>query len=92
MKTINKAAKLDISVYIHSDDMKMFQAIVNQGIDARLEGFTKSTFYQNCLRYYFDFAPSEIQILLRRMLAIEKDIADMWATDIVACYYGYETA
>ena len=85
------AAKLDISVYIYSDDMEMFRDIVNQGIDSRLEGFTESIFYQDCQRYYFDFAPSEIQILLRRMLAFETDQADDWVIDIVAMYYGYET-
>ena len=85
-----KQTKLDISVYIHSDDMKMFQDIVNQGIDSRLEGFTKSTFYQDLQRYYFDFVPSEIQILLRRMLILKTENANQWVFDIVNCYYGYE--
>ena len=84
---------LDITVDIQSDDMSLFTAIVNEGIDARLEGFTESRFYpgKGSNRFCLDFAPNEIQILLRRLLAIETEESDRWVVDIVECYYGYET-
>ena len=83
----------DINVYINSDDMKLFTTIVNQGIDARLEGFTKSKFYvdKEPHRFCLDFADCELQILLRRLLAIETGESDSWIADIVDLHYGYET-
>ena len=85
--------KLNISVNVNSDDMLMFTEIINQGIDARLEAFTESKFYQgengDMHRYYFDFDSSEIQILLRRLLALDDESADDWSRDIVASWYDY---
>ena len=34
----------EISVYAGSDDFKLFQEVIDQGIDSHLEGFTKSNF------------------------------------------------
>lgn len=70
---------LEIEVRAGSDDFFMFQYIVNQGIDSRLEGFTLSVFgyryYESVgLRAFFHFHKSEIPILIRRMEEAEEDI------------------
>ena len=80
-----------ISVYIGGDDFEVFKSVVNQGIDARLEAFTKSNFYQDGHRYNFDFADDELQILIRRLVEMETIEADQWADDIIYVRYGHET-
>lgn len=80
----------NISVPVWSDDMKLFTEIVNIGIDARLEGFVKSKFYQNGNRYYLDFHREELQILVRRLYEHETEEAESWADDIVQMEYGIE--
>ena len=83
---------LPISVYYGGADFFLFSGIVNQGIDARLTGFTKSNFHREGSRFYFDFAPDEIEILLRRLNEISEnnEYADSWETDIVFAVYGVE--
>ena len=81
---------MEISTYIGSDDFTLFYKIVNQGIDSRLEGFTKSKFTQKEDRFYFDFVESELSILLHRLLEQETDHADLWADNIVYVHYGIE--
>jgi len=83
---------LPISVCIGSDDAILFAGIVSQGIDARLTGFTKSTFIRDGLRrVHLDFDMDEIEILLRRLSEIEDDEnAEDWLRDIVDTVYGVE--
>jgi len=85
---------LHISVYTGSEDMELFTDIINQGIDARLEGFTKSKFYQIHDRYHFEFNDDEVQILLRRMWEVldkqdySNDTLNTWIDDILYTYYN----
>jgi len=78
----------EISVYVGSDDYKIFKDIIDQGIDSHLEGFTKSKFdYKpNEHRYYLNFHKSELDILLRRLQemweASEDDNVYQWIDDI----------
>ena len=80
-----------ITVPLGSADEEIFIAAVNQGIDARLEGFTKSKFTDDGRRCILSFHDSELTVLLRRLLELESDLADEWADDIVQVRYGYET-
>jgi len=75
---------MDISCFTCSDDFKLFTAVINQGIDSHLEGFTKSKFEINKdeKRLFMDFHKTEIHILLRRLRAMGSEHADMWADDI----------
>lgn len=83
---------LDISVYQGGDDFALFESVINQGIDARLEAFTQSEFIPFVLnsRWHFKIHPNEVSILLRRLLELEDEYADDWANDIVESYYGQE--
>ena len=83
----------DISVYEYGSDAVLFTNVINQGIDAHLEAFTESNFSNDLSesRLYMYFAESELSILLRRLLELETDEADLWATDIVYSQYGHET-
>lgn len=92
---------LDISCTTHSDDFELFSSIINQGIDARLEAFTKSKFeikkeYLGS-RLYMEFHESEIQILLRRLEELEDESDDekyeqisSWIIDILDAHFGIE--
>jgi hypothetical protein len=71
-----------LSVVEHSSDANLFQEIVNQGIDAHLQGFTKSQFVRTNGRIFFRFEFSEIPILLRRLREKGGEEAAMWADDI----------
>tara|TARA_Y100001963_G_C6657440_1_gene388763 strand:- start:211 stop:498 length:288 start_codon:yes stop_codon:yes gene_type:complete len=92
---------LDISCTTISDDFKLFQEVINQGIDSRLEAFTKSKFEIKkehlVNRLYMEFHESEIQILLRRLEELEEKADDQeyeniyfWITDILFSHYGWE--
>ena len=81
----------EITVPIGGVDEELFILVVNQGIDARLEGFTKSKFTDNGRRVILNFHDSELTVLLRRLLEIETFEADQWADDIVYSRYGFET-
>ena len=76
----------EISVYAGSDDFKLFQEVIDQGIDSHLEGFTKSNFTYSNGRHYFNFHKSELDILLRRLQemweASEDDNIYQWIEDI----------
>ena len=82
----------EISCHVFSKDYDMFKQAINQGIDARLEGFIKSKFIfqKNEFRMYFNFAESELSILLRRLSEMETDQANSWIDDIVYSCYGIE--
>ena len=86
---------LSISTYVNSQDTQMFIEIINQGIDARLTGFTKSTYYWDDNRLYMEFDPSELEILLRRLSELENpsyslSVTDLWEYDIIAACYNVE--
>ena len=84
---------INISTYKGGDDCKLFTEIVNQGIDARLEAFTESDFYDESeYRFVFNFADNEASILLRRLseLADYDDNADSWLNDILSVYFDVE--
>ena len=76
----------EISVYAGSDDFKLFQEVIDQGIDSHLEGFTKSNFTYSNGRHYFNFHKSELDILLRRLQemweASEDDNIYQWIEDM----------
>ena len=76
----------NISVLNGSEDYDLFSGIINQGIDAHLEAFTKSTFevkgQRHGCRLYMAFDESELPILLRRLRELGTDEADQWADDI----------
>mgnify|MGYP003146791267 CR=1 FL=1 len=67
---------LDISCTTISDDYQIFKSVIDQGIDSRLEAFTKSKFEIKkeylVSRLYMEFDESEIQILLRRLEELEE--------------------
>ena len=85
---------LDISCYIGLDDFDLFKDIVNQGIDARLEAFTKSKFKVNedDRRLYMDIDTSELSVFMRRLSKIGEDDnnADQWEDDILDIYFGID--
>jgi len=89
---------LDISCTTHGEDFAMFKAIINQGIDARLEGFVQSKFEIRGSRLYMEFHDDEIQILLRRLEELEEldyretEFHDVnsWIVDILDSHYGIE--
>jgi len=88
----------DMALNYH--DARIIKDIVNQGIDSRLEGFTKSTFKWSSreLKLYCNIDDSEMQILIRRLLEYNKSyvdidnviLAEQLANDIVSVYYGIE--
>jgi len=77
-----------ISTPLFGEDFELFKNIVNQGIDGRLEAFTKSEFRARRNRFEFHFHPKENSLLLRRLCETESDRADEWADDIVYTLYG----
>jgi hypothetical protein len=75
-------------------DISSTKMAVNQGIDSRLEGFTRSTFEwgdgRNGLRLECKVHPDEMQVLIRRLVELDNDNADSLADSIVSVYYGKE--
>ena len=84
---------LEITTHKASDDFDLFANIVNQGIDARLTAFVKSTFSHRTPRYFFNFHKDEMEILMRRLskIAIDDLNAEQWENDILLYHYGIET-
>lgn len=82
--------RFPISVPVWSDDCSLFSAVVNQGIDARLEGFCESKFYRKGDRLELDFADSELPVLLRRLCELDEEEASNWASDIIFVRYDAE--
>jgi hypothetical protein len=82
----------EISTLYSSQDFAILRSVVNQGIDSRLEGFTRSAFIDRPKenRFYFRFVQSEIQILIRRLLEMETEKSELMADDIVLVAYGVE--
>ncbi len=83
---------MNLSFCKGTDDHKLFEKVINQGIDAHLEGFTDSNFSDDGHRITCNFTEHEMQILLRRLdeFGIDNDEADSWVNDILYVYYGYE--
>lgn len=81
---------LDIRIPRGSPDVKLFYSVIREGIDARLEAFTESTFGWEGHILCLSFDPSEIQILIRRLVEKDTDEANQWADDIVFAEYGVE--
>lgn len=81
---------INISFCVGTEDHKIFSNVINQGIDSRLEGFTKSEFSQDGNRIHCDFHEDEISILLRRLGELELPESDLWERDIVEAEYGKE--
>lgn len=79
-----------ITIPLGSGDLDVFIKAVNQGIDSRLEGFTRSKFTDNGQRAILDFHPAELPIIIRRLIELDQDLADEWADDIVTAQYGQE--
>ena len=91
-----------ITAPIGSHTYEVLVGVVNKGIDARLEAFTKSEFSDfvseyGLPRFMFNFHPDELSILLRRLNELWDsdsswaDEAGSLADDIVELQYGYET-
>lgn len=80
----------DISCRVTSEDYKNLVTVINQGIDARLTGFTKSFFQKWNDRFYFYVELSELEILIRRLLELETEDSERLADDIVLTQYGKE--
>ena len=79
---------LKISVGNWSQDFSLFRDIINQGIDAHLEAFTKSKFKMKDAppfgqRLDMEFHQDEKKILLRRLDEIGSDEASQWLEDIL---------
>ena len=91
---------LDISCREVSADARLFISVVNEGIDARLEAFTKSKFRREDGRLYLSFHPDEVPLLLRRLCETyeamaaddpyENEHVGLWIEDIMMAQYGME--
>ena len=91
---------LEISCYIGSEDFELFKNIVNQGIDARLEAFTNSTFKVNesKRRLYMEIDTNEISLFMRRLseaankenCTIDNGSIDQWEDDILDIYFDID--
>ena len=64
-------------------DRKNVAKAVNQGIDARLEGFTRSQFDDDGHRLHCQVDEAELPILVRRLADSGNDEAELLADDIV---------
>lgn len=83
---------LELSVSMGTADYKPIIAVINQGIDSRLEGFTKSIFTVNGSRLTAAFDPGEVQILMRRLWELAEngdESAYDWEDDILEHHFGY---
>ncbi len=82
-----------VSCPIRSEDFELFKSIINQGIDSRLEAFTKSHFevsHHTSGRFDFFFHDTEIPLLLRKLSEMDTEIADQWESDILETEYGID--
>ena len=75
---------LEIEVHPASDDFRLFERLVNQGIDSRLQGFTLSQFgyrrYDSIgVRAFFHFHRSEVHIIRYRL----DEIFDPYLDDLI---------
>jgi len=61
---------------------------VNQGIDSRLEGFTRSAFSDNGHRLNCEVHAEELPILVRRLADSGNEDAELLADDLVEVAFG----
>lgn len=77
---------ISIGCHPSGTDAKMFIEVINQGIDAHLEGFTKSKFYYTAegigQRFKIELHRSEVSIMVRRLRERGLENSDQWADDI----------
>lgn len=72
--------------FVGKDRKNVIEA-VNQGIDSRLEGFTRSKFSDNGHRLTSEVHPEELQVLVRRLTESGDEDAELLADDIVTVAY-----
>ena len=77
----------------NSEDQTNVIQVYSQGIDSHLEGFTQSSHRRDDDgRLYLDIANvHEFQILVRRLLELETEPAEMLADTMIYVQYDYET-
>ena len=77
---------MNITTPLNTSDYELFKDIINQGIDAHLEGFTESTFEEkmqnNQPRLVMDFEGKDIDVLIRRLEECGTEESETWANDI----------
>lgn len=69
------------------DEVALFTSVVNQGIDASLQAFTKSKFSRGRGRFgegrlVLEFHTSELPMLVRRLEELGTEESERWAEDI----------
>lgn len=64
--------------------------VVNQGIDSRLTAFINSKFKQLNNRLFCWIHEDELEIMIRRLLELNNEEAELLADDIVFVHYGHE--
>lgn len=79
-----------LSFYRYSDDCIDIINVVNQGIDSYLTGFTNSLFYFVYNRLYCEICPSELNILIRRLVELNSENSENLADSILHAYFGYK--
>lgn len=81
------------TIELIASDAKHVIEAVNQGIDSRLTGFTKSIFIpaKHYHALYCEIDESEMEVLIRRLLELGTEEAEMLADDIVYVHYGVES-
>ena len=73
---------IEITCPLGGSDHKLFEQVINQGIDAHLEAFTMSKFSEKGNRLVLNFHVKELELLVRRLQELETESADQWAEDI----------
>ncbi len=87
---MSKKEFVEITCLVRSSDDLLFTEMINQGIDSRLEAFTKSEFSVrskkvgdvDCSRRVLNFHVTELPLLVRRLEERGDDFAQQWADDI----------
>lgn len=79
---MSKSNFTKINLCTRSNDSKLFKSIIDQGIDAHLEAFTKSEFKIEHNRLVLNFHNSEIPILVRRLGEMQNSSATKWVNSI----------
>lgn len=79
---------------VNSEDYNNVVQVWNMGIDSRLEAFTEANSDYKCFmsgRLYIDiFTNNALQILIRRLLELETESAELLADDIVRVQFDIE--
>ena len=70
------------------DEQRVVVAAVNQGIDARLEALTDTTYFWNSSRLELSVGDDDVPVLIRRLVEMGDDEADNLAEIMVGQLYG----